>query len=120
MKKEKIIKLSPLIVLLVATAYLVITILTTDTALVSGILLDLYFLESWRLRQTFNEKYGYWMTAFLLMLATFSFAAFTPTIYFIRIGIIKIDPLGFFTTILFIIVHRKQIPNWILELRADE
>jgi hypothetical protein len=119
MKKEKIIKSTPLIVLLVATAYLLITVLTTDITLVKWHIVGLVFLGIATTAQMFNEKYGYWMTAMLLIFGTFSFAALTPWIFTFGIGPVQFDLLFLPTTILFIIVHRNEIPDWIHELRTD-
>ena len=118
MEKEKIIKLSPLIVLLVATIHLLITILVTDITLVKWHIVGLVFLGIATTTQIFNEKYGYWMTAMLLVFGTFSFAALTPWIFTFGIGPIQFDLLFLPTTILFIIVHRNEIPDWIQELRT--
>ena len=120
MKKEKIIKLSPLIVLLIATAHLLITVLTTDIALDKWHIFALVFLGIVTTTQVFNEKYGYWLTAMLLIFGTFSFAALTPSIFTFRIGPVHFDLLFLPTLILFVIVHRNEIPDWIHEVRTEK
>src|SRR5687767_3872222 len=119
MKKEKIMKLSPLVVLLVATVHLLITVLVTNITLVKWHIVGLVFLGIATTAQIFNEKYGYWVTALLLIFGTFSFAALTPWIFTFGIGPVQFDLLFVPTTILFVIVHRNEIPDWIHELKSD-
>ena len=118
MNKEKLIKLSPLIVLLIASAHLLITVFTTDITLIKWHIIGLIFLGIATTTQIFNEKYGYWMTAMLLMFGTFSFAALTPWIFTFGIGPVQFDLLFLPTMILYVIVHRNEIPDWIHELRT--
>jgi hypothetical protein len=110
---QKTIKLSPLIILLIATVYLLISVIATNVVLVKGHIVGLILIAIAITAQFFDDKYGYWLTGFLLIVTTFSFAAFTPTIYSLGIGPAKIDPLGFLTAIVYAIVHRRDIPNWI-------
>jgi hypothetical protein len=116
---NKIIKLSPLIVLLIAI-YLLITVSMTDVSLVKWHIVGLVLLAIAITIQIFHEKYGYWLTAFLLIIGTFSFAALTPIIFYFGIGSIRFDPLFLLTSILFAIVHRRDIPDWIQEIRTSK
>ena len=117
---NRIIKLSPLIVLLIAAVYLLITVSVTDASLVKWHIIGLVLLAITITTQISHEKYGYWMTAFLLIMGTFSFAALTPTIFYFGIGPIHFDPLFLLTTILFTVVHRREIPDWIHEIRTSK
>ena len=117
---KRTIKLSPLIVLVIAAIYLLITVSVTDVFLVKWHIAGLVLLAIAIAAQIFHEKYGYWITALLLIIGTFSFAALTPTIFYFGIGAIHFDPLFLLTTILFATVHRREIPDWIHEIRTSK
>jgi hypothetical protein len=110
MKKNKIVRLLPLIVLLIAATCLLITILITDITLIKGHIVGLVFLTIATTIQIFNEKYRYWLTAMLLIFGTFSFAALTPSIVTIGIGIIQIDLLFLPTLILLLLYIEMKFP----------
>jgi hypothetical protein len=90
-KTHKIAKLSPLIILLVTTLYLLGTVLLTNIALNKWHIVGLVLLGIATTTQIFDEKYGYWMTALLLIFGTFSFAALTPSIFTFGIGALEFD-----------------------------
>jgi hypothetical protein len=117
MNFKRIIKLLPLFILIIATAILIITVMTTDTSLVKYHIVGLVLLAIAITTQIFNEKIGYQVTGGMLLIGTFTFAAFTPTIFTFNISILKIDLLCFPTLIIYIYVHRNELPAWITELR---
>ena len=119
MKKSILVKLLPLIFLVITTIYLLVTIAMTNTVLMNSHVIGLVLLGMVIVTQIFSMKYGYWSTAFLLLLGTFSIASFTPTIFYFRIGVIKIDLVVLFISIIFSIVHSKEIPDWLNELRGS-
>ena len=117
MNYKRIIKLLPLIILIIATAILLITVTITDTSLVKYHIVGLVLLAIAITTQIFNEKMGYQFTGGVLLIGTFAFAAFTPTIFTFNISIVSIDLLCFPTLIIYIFVHRNELPDWIEELR---
>lgn len=92
MNKKKIIKLSPLIVLVLAAVCLLVTVLMTNIILIKWHIVGMGFLAIATITQIIHEKYGYWMTLLPLISGTFSFAALTPMIFLFGIGVIQFDP----------------------------
>jgi hypothetical protein len=117
---QRMLKLFPLIILTTATLYLLLRVFTTNVALDKFNTVAFVFLGIAIVTQIFNEKYGYWITGFLLILGMFSLAAFTPTIYYFKMGIIQLDLFSLPTLILFLVLHRKELPDWIHEILTSK
>lgn len=120
MIKVKIIRLLPLIILLVATVVLLISILTNTVLLMQEHIVGLVLLSIAVTSQILNERIGYQVTGGLLLIGTFAFAAFTPTIYtfYFRAGALKVsfDYLCLVTLLIYIFVHRNELPKWFASL----
>lgn len=117
---KKIVNLLPLIMLLAAAIYLLLSVLISNVVLVKWHIVGLVFLAIATTAQVFNARYGYFFTALLLIFGTFSFAALTPWIVTFGIGPIQFDLFFVLATLVFVVVHRNQIPDWIRELRSDK
>lgn len=116
---KKLIKLLPLIMMWIAMVCLLLSMSIWSVALVKSHIVGLVFLAIATTTQVFNTKYGYFMTGLLLVIGTFSFAALTPWIVTFGIGPVKFDIFFVLTTLVFVVIHRNEIPDWIRELKSD-
>jgi hypothetical protein len=116
MKKDKLVKLLPLLTLALATIILLFTTMITDIVQVKEHLVGLVFLAIVIGIQAFNTKMGYQATGVVLLISTFAFAGYTSTIFFVRIGIITIDLFCLLILLIYLVIHRNQVLDWILDL----
>ena len=123
MNSSKIVKLLPLIILLASTLVLLLSVLTNEVLLMKQHIVGLVLLGIALIAQVINERIGYQVTGGLLLIGTFAFAAYTPAIYtfYLRAGSLKVsfDYLCLVTLVIYIFVHRKEIPEWISSLLKE-
>lgn len=119
--KNRIIKLLPLIIILISSLITLVYALTNEIVLVKWQIVGLVLTAIAFIAQIFNPKLGYIITGFVLIIGLFAFASFTPVINTtsFRAGSLKItiDSLSIIVLLIYILVHRKELPQWIKELQ---
>jgi hypothetical protein len=113
---RKAIKLMPLLALVIATIVLLFTVITTDVVLMKEHVFGLVSLAIVVAIQIFNTTMGYQATGVVLLIGTFAFAGFTASIFTVGIGFIKIDIYCILILLIYMVVHRNQLLDWILDL----
>ncbi len=106
----------PLLALIVATLVLLVTILVTNITLAKEHIVGLVLLAAVITAQAFNTTIGYQATGGLLLIGLFALAGFTPYIVTISINIIKIDLFCLCVLFGYVIVHRQELPDWLMDL----
>jgi hypothetical protein len=113
---NKVIKLLPLLCLVIAAIILLFTGMVTNVVLMKEHILGIVLLAIAVTIQAFNTTMGYQATGLVLLISTFSFAAYTATIWTIGIGFITVDLFSTSVFLLYIVIHRNQLLDWILDL----
>ncbi len=83
-------------------------------------ILGLAFLGIVVIIHFFNRTVGYQATGLLLFVGLFSALGFTPTLFFFGIGRLQVDVFCVVVSIVYIIVHRHVLPDWIRWLAGSK
>ena len=63
--------------------------------------------------QVFDKEIGYKATGGMLFFGFFAFAAFTPIFFTFSVSVIRFDVFCVFVAVIYVIIHRNELPDWI-------
>lgn len=110
MSTERFVKLTPLLTVVLFSIYLLLVTGLTEVMLMKSHIVGLVTLGIVIIIQLIHREAGYYATLFMNAMGTACIAAFTPTVYTIRIFvIIKIDWICLLLLIQSVIVHRQLV-----------
>jgi len=122
MNSRKLIKLLPLLIVVACSLFLLWMAATNSVSLVKKQIAGLALLAITVILQFINTKAGFIATGILLFIGAFAFITFTPAIHTSTIRFhslsVNFDEYCLPVFILYLVIHRKEIPGWIAELRS--
>ncbi|MDJ1469353.1 hypothetical protein QNI19_14420 [Cytophagaceae bacterium DM2B3-1] len=116
MSKKQIIKLLPLIILVLTALILVITLITTNMVFQKEHIIGLVLLSIIIVIQYIKTQIGYQVTGILLFLGIFSVISFIPSVVYIQLGFLHIEPFNLTIACIYTFVHRHELPDWLMDL----